>query len=87
MKNDGGPAFPVECTHLEGGELRGVQTGNTSGWAMGLTVRDYFAARAMEAQIVKLNGHGLHDEAGITYNKIAKEAYGVADAMLKARES
>jgi len=42
----------------------------------GMTLRDYFAARAMEAM--------LHGTTG--FENIAKYAYAMADAMLKARE-
>lgn len=43
----------------------------------GMTLRDYFAAKAM---------HSLISIEGGNYNNDAKEAYRVADEMLKARE-
>ena len=43
----------------------------------GMTLRDYFAAKAMQ---------GLMD-AGMPMSEIADEAYKMADAMLKAREA
>lgn len=49
---------------------------NSTGGAAkdGITVRDYFAAKAMQ---------GLNGEGG--YEQCAKWAYGMADAMMKAR--
>lgn len=45
----------------------------------GMTLRDYFAAKAMAALI----GDGGYDSRN---NDLAKGAYSVADAMLRARE-
>jgi hypothetical protein len=42
----------------------------------GMTLRDYFAAQAM-----------LRTSVGSSYEQLAKTAYEIADAMLKARES
>lgn len=79
--NDGGPAFPVECYYANPSEelpLRGLQTGNSSGWELGLSMRDYFAAKAMQALLT-------NRESWIDSN-VAVQAYDVADAMLKARQ-
>lgn len=78
---DGGPAFPVECTYLDG-EIRGRQTGNYTGFHEGMTLRDYFAAKAMAAIIIGNNA----DLAALTVGA-AQDAYAMADAMLEARES
>jgi len=43
----------------------------------GMTLRDYFAARAMQ---------GLVSKSSYDFTDIAKCAYLIADAMLKARE-
>ena len=63
--NDGGPVFPCEI-------------GTTS---KGITLRDYFAAKAMQAYFTDPNaGFGSDGvEAG------SQAAYRIADAMLKAR--
>ena len=45
----------------------------------GMTLRDYFAAKAMQAMISVPNVHMTHDD-------YAHWAYRQADAMLKARE-
>ncbi|MBQ0917491.1 hypothetical protein KBW71_03480 [Hydrogenophaga aromaticivorans] len=74
--NDGGPAFP-------GTEANGLN----SGWS-GLSLRDYFAAKAMHG-LMAMDGVMVGDErmlipkhAGI----VAGIAYQMADAMLRARE-
>lgn len=47
----------------------------------GMDLRDYFAAKAMQGIIMHPNGKaGLWEEA-------AKDAYTLADAMLKARDA
>jgi len=62
MINDGGPAFPT-------------MDPNEHYRLMGMTLRDYFAAAA-------INEVGWHNDI----NKSAAMAYAIADAMLKARE-
>jgi hypothetical protein len=70
MKNyDGGTAFPVF-----------PETANGHGSAFrGMTLRDYFAAKAMQS-IIAINGRNISPQA------TAGQAYEAADAMLKARE-
>ena len=68
-KNDGGPAFPVYDDHgqyVNGG---------------GATLRDYFAAKAMEVDYTLAKNFTDPDWR---YG-IALDAYKMADAMLKAR--
>ena len=48
-------------------------------WETGMTLRDYFAAKAMQAMI--------GNELDCTTDALAGRAYVVADAMLKAREA
>jgi hypothetical protein len=47
----------------------------------GMTLRDYFAAKAMQGMIARTN-RGVEDDP----SDISNEAYGYADAMIKARE-
>ena len=61
--NTGGPAFPCPTISI--------------GQHQGMTLRDYFAAKAMQ---------GLMD-AAMPMPEIADAAYEMADAMLKARET
>ena len=74
-KNDGGPAFPVTPTN---------SAGQCADIFIGMTLRDYFAAKAMQGICAS------KDEAGVLlqhgHEWIAQEAYRIADAMLKERE-
>ena len=78
MINDGGPAFALGPTastmkpHAEGG---GHMIVTHYGMERGISIRDYFAAAA-------INEVGWHNDI----NKSAAMAYEIADAMLKARE-
>ena len=65
--NTGGPAFPAPA---------GVQHITDQG----MTLRDYFAAKAMQALLSQNFGGAMSDEL------LAGMAYAMADAMLKARE-
>jgi hypothetical protein len=60
------PAFPSS-----------VDDGETVKYMLGMSVRDYFAAKAMQALI---------DNDGL-FSEIPTQAYALADAMLKAREA
>ena len=66
--NTGGPAFPVPGLH------RGDYNN-------GMTLRDYFAAKAMQG----ICASGPTNEW--SNSRLAAEAYDLADAMLKAREA
>ena len=68
--NTGGPAFPRNI--LDHGH--GVTTTHESG----MTLRDYFAAKAMQSELVG----GVHPD---NFDVTARRAYHMADAMLKAR--
>lgn len=65
-KNNGGPAFPTGS--------------GVAAYSSGMTLRDYFAAKAM-VQIMD----DTKDEPEFTYADAAMYAYRVADAMLQAR--
>jgi hypothetical protein len=67
------PAFPVQSVYIEDQETN----------SRGMSLRDYFAARAMQGMLAGLLAYG-HD---IMWDEIAKDAYRQADAMLKAREA
>lgn len=64
-KNTGGPAFP---------------TPNLDWDVYGMTLRDYFAAKAMQGMVAS----GAPDPA--MYEHVARKCYMMADALLKARE-
>ena len=88
MQNE--PAFPVDCDWTSG-DLRGVQTSNSGGWATGITMRDYFAAKALPTFLdlvpTEVWNQGLTGKPGKLDNAMlaAKAAYAAADAMLKVR--
>jgi len=70
--NTGGPAFPTENAR---------QTGSNSWHEEGMTLRDYFAAKAL----VRITAA---DVDGVMSPEITAFAcYRMADAMLKAREA
>jgi hypothetical protein len=52
----------------------------------GMTLRDYFAAKAMQAVFTGAIMDGLTMNQDIECDKLAMVAYTMADAMLKARE-
>jgi hypothetical protein len=67
-KQTGGPAFPRP------------HSGTSQFAQQGMTLRDYFAAKAMQAILSDPN-YINPDE------KLAEASYSIADAMLKAREA
>ena len=72
--NNGGPAFPI-------GSDNHAPFAST-----GMTLRDYFAAKAMQGFLSGHVAHYGHDNHWPD-KALASEAYDVADAMLKARET
>lgn len=74
-QNNGVPAFPVD-------ELN-QQTGFVAVQHMGITIRDYFAAKAMQVDYELAKNYSDPDWR---YG-VASDAYKMADAMLKARKS
>ena len=69
MKNDGSSAFPAHGTMGE------------SNYQYGMSLRDYFAAKAL---IQLIPGYADHDTKHAQVTAMA--AYAFADAMLKERE-
>jgi hypothetical protein len=73
---DGGLAFPRE----------NYQTGDAPG-QRGMSLRDYFAARAMQGIFTADYVNGIESEdSSAALMTVAGLAYGMADAMIKARE-
>ena len=69
--DDGGSAFPFgQVSEITGQPINGY-------FAPGMTLRDYFAAKAMQGLLAS----GV--EASM--KELAEKAYAMADAMLKAR--
>lgn len=78
--NDGGPAFPMPG-------MSGLPNDGFIYGQDGMTLRDYFAAKAMAAFIHRAErgtSFGVsHKETNLSYSTAS---YAMADAMLKARE-
>jgi hypothetical protein len=70
MNTTGGPAFPYEYKYGDGTAQR----------CDGMTLRDYFAAKAMQGMLAYAYFQPLGME-----DRYAHDAYVMADAMLKAR--
>lgn len=72
--NTGGPAFPFVCDA-------------DFDYGTGMTLRDYFAAKALVAIITDLDTEEAEKIMGKPFRIVAAHlAYGFADAMLKVRE-
>jgi hypothetical protein len=72
--NDGGPAFPHDVVLKDAGNYRGTER------CAGMTLRDYFAGQVIERISGKYIGTAeMMDQA-------SREAYMLADSMIKARE-
>ena len=72
--NTGGPAFPsaqLDTTTL------------TYKYIEGMTLRDYFAAKALNGLLAGT----LTPDSLWSQDEVAETAYNMADAMLKAREA
>jgi hypothetical protein len=87
--DNGGPAFPNDGHDNGPGNIRGRP-------AIGMSLRDYFAAKAMHAELVTCGVPGKAVDSMISRAKalgvnpirhIANNAYEMADAMLAAREA
>ena len=66
------PAFPIQSVYIEDQETNST----------GMTLRDYFAAKAMAAILQTDDDLEWDDDQ----NSLASAAYGYADAMLRVRE-
>ena len=75
LDKTGGQAFPI--------------IGGTAEYHYGMTLRDYFAAKAMQGMnanpelLQAVTSGGIRD--GSAFQRMAKKAYEQADAMLSAR--
>lgn len=70
VKNNGGPAFPIP----------GLQDDADFN---GMSLRDYFAAKALQAAINHRGFATVEDNRALD----AKDAYAYADAMIRARDA
>lgn len=72
-QNNGGPAFP---------NVPDGAGDKWSDWDKGMTLRDYFAAKAMQAYLTDPNVGFDRDSIEIA----AQTSFRIADAMLEARQ-
>lgn len=71
MKNDGGCAFPVTT---------GIES-----LADGMTLRDYFAAKALQGWLASYANDTRHPVDADKGAAVAQQSYAMADAMLAER--
>jgi hypothetical protein len=76
--NTGGPAFPYPFYDEKGHCIDGID---------GMTLRDYFAAKALQGLLADPEPFDLWDGDKTIADTYAREAYVYADAMLRAREA
>lgn len=69
---DGGPAFPVVVQLSDNHLVRREE---------GMTLRDYFAAKALQGMLANQHPYQASDE-----HMFARDAYTLADAMIRARK-
>lgn len=75
--NHGGPAFPVQSIYVEDQDTN----------SPGMTLRDYFAAKAMAGWLASYAPDAAHPASRGKAGDLAEMAYDMADAMLRAREA
>jgi hypothetical protein len=81
--NTGGPAFPQEYFDKQLNQGRVMH---------GMTLRDYFAAKALNTILGQYDFTFFEDDKSEKEDEtfaliVAKNAYSMADAMMKAREA
>lgn len=79
-RTDGGPAFPRPVPNVT---LPPDEAANVLVRYTGMSLRDYFAAKAMHAEVMACRGVPAIRIA----DRLASAAYEMADAMLRARQS
>ena len=78
MSNTGGPAYPTNNYAA----IVPISTG----YSEGMTLRDYFAAKAMTTMFYPAIMESIRTDEDLDCLKVAGFAYAMADAMLEARE-
>jgi len=75
-----GAAFPIAYTESSFGNQNPLMP------ETGMTLRDYFAASAMQALINKTKNDAVSNHGTQCQDEIANDAFKIADAMLRQRE-
>ncbi|OFS73864.1 hypothetical protein HMPREF3173_10285 [Pseudomonas sp. HMSC08G10] len=85
-KETGGPAFPAQINNGGNAAIKGFNGEEIKPYTFsaypGMTLRDYFAAKAMHGTMAAMDSGERNYTPPET---IAKNAYELADAMLAAR--
>lgn len=81
---NGGPAFPA-TNYIIPSDLETKHVA-ALGKTQGMTMRDYFAAKAIQGMAAGPTWHDAFDEPALVA-EAAQQAYSIADAMLAARNA
>jgi hypothetical protein len=81
-KNKYGAAFPHQRQRKQGEDGSGLYV-----FESGMTLRDYFAAKALQGLLPARDSLGRTAYTELTPKQVADSAYEIADAMLKARNA
>ena len=82
---DGGPAFPEVISEQRGSGGEYWTDTHSEG---GMSLRDYFAAKALQGALVNAQLGGLPTDPSVSaiVRELANSCYSIADAMIKARQ-
>lgn len=86
MVDDGGQAFPSPGFSFGGHATTGGSVGGGGSYRPepGMTLRDYFAAKAMQGWIASFPPDESHPAVTGLCDKLAMHSYELADAMIRA---
>lgn len=84
--DDGGPAFPIPLAATRDANGEQHVTDAQDRCVGGMPLRDYFAAKAMQAMITSPQYHSLNGKALYDADHIVLAAYVFANKMLEARK-
>lgn len=82
-KETGGYAFPIPDADFQVFQPKTVDEFKRI--MSGMTLRDYFAAKAMQGWLASYGDEQRHPVHGQREDEVAEISYKMADAMLKAR--
>ena len=80
-ENDGGNAFPLPIAY-KADRFMTVATDET-----GMSLRDYFAAKAMQSYLINNHTNVMADIEGASFEEMAEDSYRMADSMLEIRKN
>jgi len=90
LPDDGGPAFPTKCINNSDMDAVGFEGDSIPpdhcAQYSGMTLRDYFAAKAMQGWLASYGPDSRHPADFDGCAKVAAQSYAMADALLRARQ-